>query len=217
MNKDFLNNKTLISCLRNGNNDAYVYLVNTYHHGLCVYANSLLRDKDSAQDIVQNVFFKVWKKRKQLKVEYSIKNYLYKATYNEFIDYYRKSQSVFLLEKKYLETLDIVVMQNDENSLDQLIEIVKKEIQLLPPKCKQVFTLSKYEGLTYTEIAEHLNISIKSVEALMTRSFSTLRKKLGTKLETFLFFFYNKQSQLNKDNWIKNITFCCKNNKRLFP
>lgn len=200
MTKDFSNNKILVKSLQSGEEAAYVYLLDAYHKRLCVYANSLIRDHDNAEDIVQNVFFKVWRKRKKLKVEHSIKSYLYKATYNEFIDQYRKNQAVFLLEKKYMDALDLVVKETDENYLEQFIKVIKQEIQLLPPKCKQVFTLSKFEGLTYIEISEHLNISIKTVEALMTRSFSTLRKKMSSKSDLFLFFAL-KNNHLNSNHF----------------
>ena len=78
----------------------------------------------------------------------------------------------------------------DENSLEKLIKLVKQEIENLPPKCKQTFLLSKQDGLTNIEIAEYLNVSLKSVEAHITKAFSILRKTVGEKVNTVLFLLF---------------------------
>lgn len=147
-----------------------------------------------AQDIVQNVFLKTWRFREKLNSNYSIKSFLFKSIYNEFINTYQKNKSTMVLQYKYIESLYEVAEGSDDSVLEVMIEIVNKEIQSLPPKCRQVFELSKKEGLTNAEIAEYLNVSIKTVEAQITRSFSLLREKLGDKYEAILFFvFINKQ------------------------
>ena len=76
------------------------------------------------------------------------------------------------------------------------MDIVKKEIDKLPPKCKQTFLLSKKEGLTNIEIAEYLNVSIKSVEAHITKAFSILRKSIGNKVEGILFLLFGSNNYL---------------------
>lgn len=179
MSKTFSNNYILIGSLRDGNDDAFKFLINTYNHKLNVYAFNLIHDKDLAEDIVQNVFLKIWKKRNNLKTEVSIKNLLYKSIYNEFIDQYRKNKKTVSLEKKYLEALSSVIEQENEQSLEHLFKMVKKEIENLPPKCKQTFLLSKKEGLTNMEIADYLNVSLKSVEKHITKAFAILREKIG--------------------------------------
>lgn len=191
------NNSQLIDALKSGDPKAYSFLVDTYHHKLCVYAFSLIHDKDSAEDIVQNVFISTWRKRDQLKVDFSIKGFLYKSVYNEFIDHYRKLKSVFPLEKKYMEALTDIVEEEDDHSLERIIKIIEKEIQKLPPKCKEVFLLSKENGLTNIEISEYKNISIKSVEAHITKAFSLLRKSIGNKFDGVLFLLFRR-----KENFI---------------
>tara|TARA_R110002049_G_scaffold309206_1_gene518578 strand:+ start:53288 stop:53887 length:600 start_codon:yes stop_codon:yes gene_type:complete len=185
----FINEISLIQALKKGESEAYTYLVDTYHHKLCVYVYSLSRDYDLAEDIVQNVFVKIWKKRSKLKDNFSIKNYLYRSVYNEFIDQYRKNKPVLALEKKHIDALSSVTDDN-ENSLEKLIVLVKKEIENLPPKCKQTFLLSKQEGLTNIEIAEYLNVSIKSVEAHITKAFHILRKTVGEQMHHVLFLMF---------------------------
>ena len=193
----YSDNTFFISELIKGEQKAYTYLVDTYHHRLCAYALSLTHDKDAAEDIVQNVFIKIWKRRNQLKPDFSINSYLYKSVYNEFIDSYRKQKAIIPLEKKYLDALNYVV-EDDDQTLDQAIKIIKKEIEDLPPKCKEIFLLSKEEGLTNIEIAEYKQVSIKSVEAHITKAFFILRGKIKGRIESIMFFLYKKPKKVNK-------------------
>ena len=186
----FINDIAFIKALKHGESKAYTFLVDTYHYKLCVYAYGLTNDHDLSEDIVQNVFIRIWKNRLKLKDDFSVKGYLYKSVYNEFIDQYRKQKSVLSLEKKYIDALSVLVEEESESSLVKLIAIVKKEIEKLPPKCKQTFLLSKKEGLTNIEIAEYLGISIKSVEAHITKAFSILRKSTDDKMNGFFFLLF---------------------------
>lgn len=193
---DYNENDILIESLRNGDEKAYTFLIDTYHHKLCVYANSLVKNIYSAEDIVQNVFIKVWEQRTRLKSDHSIKSFLYKLVYNEFIDLYRKNQSLFSLEKTYYDALNSVVLEDDSESFQRVLKVVNKEIESLPPKCKEVFILSKKEGLTNIEIAEHLDVSIKTVEAQITKAFSILRSSLEEKVKTVLLLLFGKKKKL---------------------
>lgn len=194
--EDYSDNDVLIESLRSGDEKAFTYLIDNYHHRLCIYANSLIKNVYSAEDIVQNVFVRTWEQRSRLRPNHSIKSFLYKSVYNEFIDQYRKNQSLFSLEKNYHEDLNAILQEEDSESFERILKAVNKEIQNLPPKCKEVFMLSKQEGLTNIEIAEHLEVSIKTVEAQITKAFSILRDSLEEKVKGFLFllFGYRKNS-----------------------
>lgn len=189
MKTDFSDNEFFIQHLKNGNEHAYEYLVEKYHHRLCVYANSLVSDKDQAEDIVQNVLIKTWERRHNLKTDFTIKSFLYKSVHNEFIDQYRKQKSVTALEKKYIEELERFT-EKDEVFFEKLLAIVQKEIQNLPPKCKKIFLMSKQEGFSNVEIAEHLNLSKKAIEYHITKAFAILRKKANSDVEPILFLLY---------------------------
>lgn len=195
-NDDYNDNNVLIDALKNGDEKAYSYLIDTYHHKLCVYANSLVKNIYSAEDIVQNVFIKVWEQRTRLKSDHALKSFLYKLVYNEFIDLYRKNQSLFSLEKSYYDALNSIVFEDDSESFQRVLNVVNKEIQNLPPKCKEVFILSKKEGLTNIEIAEHLDVSVKTVEAQITKAFSILRTSLEEKVKNVLFLLFGKKKKL---------------------
>lgn len=190
MQEVYSDNIALIQALKMGDPKAYTYLVNTYHHKLCVYAYSFTHDHNLAEDIVQNVFMRIWNKRKNLKDEFAITSFLYKSVYNEFIDQYRSQKTVYPLEKKYIDALNTIVENEDDHSLERIIKLVKQEIQNLPPKCKEIFLLSKEEGLTNIEIAEYKNVSIKSVEAHITKAYAILRNSLGENTNVYLFLLF---------------------------
>jgi RNA polymerase sigma-70 factor (ECF subfamily) len=187
---DFSDNEYLITNLKSGEERAYVYLLDHYHRRLFAYALSLINDSALAKDIVQSTFLKTWQYRKKLDPQYSIQSFLYKSVYNEFVNTYKKDQAMMFLHLKYYEGLSEVVENIDEGSFDRLINVVKMEIEKLPPKCRQIFTLSKSEGLTNREIADHLDLSVKTVETQITKAFGILRKQLGTKYESILFIFF---------------------------
>ncbi len=194
MRRKFKENANLIAHLKKGNEDAFSFLVNSYNHQLCVYANSLVSNESQAEDIVQNVYIKTWEKRNYLNEKFSIKSFLYKSVYNEYIDQYRKNRAVTLLEKKYIEALDVIV-EEDYTVLEKLYLLVQKEIQNLPPKCKRVFLLSKQEGLSNIEISEYLNVSTKTVEAHITKAFCLIRERvdLNPNMNTLLFLLFDKK------------------------
>lgn len=186
MEKDFV----FVEKLKNGDNNAYTLLMNDYYKNLCGYANLFTKDPSKSEDIVQNVFVKIWIYRKKIDPNIPIKKYLYKSVYNEFIDQYRKNKPVISLEEKYLKVIDTII---DDNSLDieKLMMNVNREIDKLPEKCKRVFILNKKEGLTHNEIAEYLQISTKTVESHITRAFKILNQKLGNKIKNILIIIFD--------------------------
>ena len=193
MKEKFYTNIDLVLSLRKGDANAYAYLVDTYNHKLCLYANSLLNDISISEDVVQNVFIKVWERRSNLNADYSIKSYLYKSVYNSCINEYKRNQSVTALEKKYIEELESVIEEKDDEAFEKLISQVKEAIQELPPKCKQVFLLSKKEGLTNIEISEYLNISKNTIERHINIAFSKIRENVGSNTDIILFLLFGFQ------------------------
>ncbi|TPG33890.1 RNA polymerase sigma factor [Flavobacterium pectinovorum] len=188
---DFDDNKILMESLTNGEEKAYKFLLNKFHRKLHAYALTLVNDHSMAQDIVQNVFLKTWKNRSKLNPEFSIQSFLYKSVYNEFINSYQQNKAMMLLQQKYVESMQHVVETTDENSIERMLAIINKEIQNLPTKCQQVFILSKKEGLTNIEIAEHLDVSIKTVEAQISKAYKILKEKLKDNYNMMLFLLFH--------------------------
>lgn len=192
---DFSINSVLIDQLEKGNEKAFAYLVESYNHRLCVYANSLVNDPIKSQDIVQNVFIKTWEKRQSLRNNLSLKGFMYRSVHNEFIDQYRSSKSLMAIEKMYMDTLLQFEMEPEPQGTEEIMEKVMAVINDLPPKCKQIFLLSKKEGLDNIEIAEYLEISRKTVENQITKAFGILREKLGKKYQSVLLLIFGIRPQ----------------------
>ncbi|WP_076453969.1 RNA polymerase sigma factor [Zobellia uliginosa] len=175
--------------LTKGNHEALAYLMDRYHHSLCVYVYSLSHDYEKAKDIVQNVFLNLWENRERISQVQSLRSFLYKSVYNGFLNEFRKDQRMLAIEEKHMERL-YQVIEEDEELLEKQIGLIKSEIQKLPPKCRETFMLSKREGLTNIEIAGFMNVSIKTVENQMNKAFKILRKKLQSKIEPVLFLIF---------------------------
>lgn len=181
--------KELTSQLIFGNEKAYMILLDTYHRRLYAYALTLTGNPHSAQDIVQNVFLNTWRSRKTLIPDLSLQSFLFRSVYNAFVNDYQQQKAAMILQNKYVEALTEVVEETNENDLARMIKIMNDEIDRLPPKCKEIFILSKKEGLTNREISKYLNISIKAVEAQITKAFRILRLKLGDRYKMILYAF----------------------------
>ena len=143
-----MDNIELIHGLKKGESKAYSFMVDTYHNKLCAYAFELSNDYDLAKDIVQNVFVNIWRIRLKLKDDFAVKSYLYRSVYNEFLNQERNRKLLVRLDKKYIDVLNQVVEEDNHESMERLMIVVKREIENLPPKCKRTFLLSKQEGLT---------------------------------------------------------------------
>lgn len=170
--------------LKKGDTRAYQTIFDMYYTRLFSYVNTYTKNESNTKDILQETFIKLWNNRKNIDEESSILAFLHKIAYNIFIDNYRKGKR----QQNLLDTLAYEAVtssiENDDNDITtRKIAIVKKSISELPPRCQEVFKLSKYEGLKYSEIAKTLNISIKTVEAQMGKAFSYIRKKVASGME----------------------------------
>lgn len=171
-----MNHKDFINKLQKGDEAAFQELVKKYSDALFGYALSLSGNHHTANDIVQEVFISTFEYRKKLNHKYSIKSFLYKLTYNKFIDLYYKNKSRSELHEQYRLILNQLLINPEENSL--MLEKMKREIENLPKKIKEIFVLSKTNGYTNLEISETLSISVKTVESNITKAYKILKKKL---------------------------------------
>lgn len=160
-------------------NTLFKSLYSQYYEKLCIFATSIIGDDDEAEaeEIVQHVIFKLWEQRDKFDTIGNISSYLYRSVKNNCLNeishkkIHDKYQSETLTELKEIE-IQAVEHDNDDERKGQL----KKAIEQLPERCQEVLVMSKFEGLKHKEIAEQLNISIKAVEANITRAFTLLRK-----------------------------------------
>ena len=164
-------------------NDIYL----KYYESLCYFAMSYTNNKDQAEDIVQEVLLYLWQNRSSVKINTSLKSYLYRAVYNKFIDEYRKNktQHTFLEKLRFESTQEAIELMEDGINDEKVLK-AKQAIESLPPKCQQIFIMSKINNLTYNEIAEELDISVKTVEAQMGIAFKKIREFLNHSISTTL-------------------------------
>ncbi|MEO6304535.1 MAG: RNA polymerase sigma-70 factor [Bacteroidia bacterium] len=147
---------------------------------------NIISDKDASHDVVQEIFLKLWKKKNELDFILDPKAYLFKAAINASISY--------LETHKNRVRLSDIRMESSENT-DSLLKLKELEVKIqialdnLPPKCKAIFVLSRYEEMKYTQIAEYLNLSVKTVENQMGIAIKRMREELKAYLpQTFLRF-----------------------------
>jgi len=179
MNLDIYNkNVILIQKLQEGNQEIWKELVNKYSDRLFAYALSLCFDHSIASDIVQQVFISFYEFRYKLNPKYSIESFLYKSTYNEFITEYHKNKKLTRLHEQYYYFLEQNFNNNSDKDLSKSIDLMNSLIRDLPEKTKKIFCLKKINGLTNKEIAKHNKISLKTVEAHVTKAFKLLREKV---------------------------------------
>jgi len=172
--------KYIFRKIREDDREAFKNLFDTYYASLCHYASHYLNDDSLSEEVVQELFVKIWEKRKSLDVDTSVKNYLFRATRNGCLNQIQHDKVRQLHGKKLKEAL-----MSEDPATDYLISpemILKLEegIESLPEKRREIFRLSREEGLKYREIAEKLNISVKTVEVQMGLALKTLRQKIGS-------------------------------------
>ena len=145
---------------------------------LCRFAFQFLKDKDETEDVVQQLFVKVWEGRNSLKISTSWKAYLYASVKNLCFNKIKHKQVVDEYEShiKYTESYETV--SEDEIEASEMQQKISEVIDQMPEQRKKVFTLSRFEGYKYREIAEELNISVKTVENHMGSAMKYLRKEL---------------------------------------
>ena len=145
---------------------------------MCLFANYYTKDVDAAEEVVQDLFCKIWEKRSELKIKTSLKSYLYKSTYNHVLNHIRQEE----VSKKYisrqLDSPETSYINTDRIIEKQLEEQIQKAIDSLPEKRREVFILSRSNGLKYQEIADILDIKLKTVESQMVKALEHLRQNL---------------------------------------
>lgn len=167
--------------LKKGSTYALENIFNLYADRLFYHALKFVNNKETAEEIVQDVFIAIWENRKELNIKSSLESYLYTSVKNRAISYLRKK--IISLEANDLSYADNIA---DDNKTDASIEYaeltkeLKKVIELLPERCKIIFTLSRNSGLTYKQIAEELNISPESVKTQIGIALSKIKSHLNT-------------------------------------
>lgn len=166
-----------IKGLKEGNRLVFEQIFREYYPLLCNYARRYTHDKLTAEEIVQDFFCKLWDRHDEIIINTFFGSYMRKSVVNHCLNHFRKNET----EKKIIDhnnDLEETHGTNDYDSDGELDSILAKALLELPEKRREIFQMSRFEGLKYQEIAEKLNINIKTVETQMSRSLEFMRQYL---------------------------------------
>ncbi len=164
-----------------GDEQSFELLYRRYFVRLCAFANKFLNDPFAAEEVVQDIFLKLWENRFRLLSEESGKSFLFQAVHNKSLNFLAHKQVV----NRYSEMIQSVYANPEEfdaheslmaKELNSSIEVI---INSLPPECKKIFLMSRSDGKKHQEIASELNISIKTVETQLNRALKKMRSELS--------------------------------------
>lgn len=188
----------LLSLLREGSTEAFTQLYNQFSEPLYYNILSLVKDELIAEELLQDIFVRIWRKRESLQIEKNLAGYLFMVSRNRVYDFfksldreqelYRKIRTIATEEYSHIE--EAIFSKENE-------DLLQKAIDTLPPKRKQAFQLCKIEGYSYKEASELMGISISTLKDHMAKSREAIREFLLNNAEIIvgicLFMFWNKK------------------------
>lgn len=157
--------------------DAFDLIYRHYYPALYVYASRLLNDTEAGKEVTQEVFLKMWQSREGLELD-SVKAYLFKSVKHKCLDYLKHGKVRDAYARHVIAAGDYTVDGIDYFQAAELHQLIRQTLFEMPPDVKAVFEQSRFEGLTYQQIAEKEDISVKTVEARMTRALKIMRTAL---------------------------------------
>jgi RNA polymerase sigma-70 factor (ECF subfamily) len=176
----------ILKRLKENDRSALKELFQLHYLPVCQTIHRLVRDQSTSEDLAQEVFLRFWNKRHKIHINSSLSAYIRRMATNEALGYLR-SRKTFEEEEVILNDQRQSGQNVEEQALyTELEDHIKAAINELPPKCRAVFVLSRFEELTYQEIADRMEISIKTVENQMGRALKILRAKLKSYLSLLL-------------------------------
>ena len=170
------------------NSSQFEKLFKDYFNPLCAFAVRYTKDFDTAREIVHNVFVTIWEKRDTVKENQNIRSYLYTSVYNRSLNYIRDSKKTVELDPQAEAGLKVEGHQDLES--EELKARIDAAIQSLPDRCREIFVLSRYEELKYSEIAKKLDLSVKTIEVQMSKALKLLRENLAEFLSIIIILFF---------------------------
>ena len=168
----------LLRLIKNGDKQAFKYIFDTYFTALCRFMYLYLGNTQEAEDIASDILASIWENRKKLEIRLTFKAYLFQAAKNRCLNAIRdRKATVSLDDINGQDTPQVNV--TDSLETEELNHLIQEAILSLPDKCREVFLKSRTNNLTNQEIAESMDISVKTVEAQITKALKQIRKFLG--------------------------------------
>jgi RNA polymerase sigma-70 factor, ECF subfamily len=174
-----MDEQSILIELRKGNKNAFSQLFNHYYKDLVLFGGNFLQNKSVCEDIVQNIFLKLWKNREIFVIETSLKSFLLRSVQNSCLDELRH-RGVMREHESYSMTFSVSDNIDTENYVlhSDLHNHLSDALSKLPDNCREVFEMNRIEGLKYREIAEKLQVSERTVEVRIGKALSLLRSYL---------------------------------------
>jgi RNA polymerase sigma-70 factor (ECF subfamily) len=164
--------------LKTSTEKAFERIYELYYESLCNVSYKLVLDKDSAEDVVQEVLLEFYNKRNEINITSSIFAYLKRAVYNRSLNFIKQNSKNTDGEDALID-ISTGLRSVEENMIsDEGLTNINRIVETLPEKCRYVFALSRYEEKSYAEIAEIMDISVKTVENQISKALKVLREAL---------------------------------------
>jgi RNA polymerase sigma-70 factor (ECF subfamily) len=175
-----LNDLFVLTKIREGDIHTFEYLFRLYYAPLCLYAASITGRTDVSEEIVQDLFYVFWKERERLQVFHSLKAYLYGSVRNRSLQYCEHQDVRERYRERVLSETGGQNLPDPQDMLEykELEDLVKRVLRKLPERRLRIFQMHRFEGKKYAEIASALSLSVKTVEAEMTKALQALRKEI---------------------------------------
>jgi RNA polymerase sigma-70 factor (ECF subfamily) len=177
-----LSEQYIIELIRKGDRKSFEFLFKSYYSSLCKYARGIVHNETTSEDLVMDIFVKIWESQTKLLITSSLSGYLYQSVHNNCLNYLTRRQKRFSeLNTETIERLDALMAP--DSSVDplgginiaELSDRIEQSIEHLPEKCRKIFILSRTDELSHAEIAQQLKISENTVKVQIYRALIKLR------------------------------------------
>ncbi len=169
-----------LEALRHGDERAFERIFRQYYQSLCRYAIRMLQEQEGAEEIVQDMFCKLWESRDTVNIDTSLKSYLYRAVHNRCLNQIKHINIRENYKNHNQERINHEEQHFSEHYEQfELQQQIERAIQSLPTERQRIFRMSRFDGMKYREIADELGISVKTVEAQMGKALKSLRENLS--------------------------------------
>jgi RNA polymerase sigma-70 factor, ECF subfamily len=175
----------MVDQIREGNTVVFKSLFESYYKKLCYFAWRMLDDQSEAEDLVQDVFVRIWQNRQQLNISRSLSAYLYHSVKNACLNQI-KHRKVKLEYAQYFTGATEEYSENTVTETGELKILIEIHIRNLPPERQKIFVMSRKQGLKHKEIADELGISVKTVENQIAKALKYFREVLQDYLPWYL-------------------------------